>query len=139
MTVDQLFTIAKGKKPPVLFDKPTPTSIPFIKIEGIRRERFEQYCEPSTDLVICDRNDVLIVWDGAYCGLVGFGLYGAIGSTIARLRPNNPGIWGPYAGHFLGASFEEIRKNATGAAIPHVNGGHLRRLEIALPPLDEQK
>ena len=139
MRIDDLFTIAKGKKPPVLFDRPTESSIPFIKIEGIRAEGNHQYCEPSSDLVTCNRNDVLIVWDGAYSGLTGFGLQGAIGSTIARLRAKTPDVFGPYAGHFLSAQFNAIRKNATGAAIPHVNGGHLRRIEIPLPPPDEQK
>jgi type I restriction enzyme S subunit len=139
MTLDELFTISKGKKPPVLFDEPAEETIPFIQIDAIRKAGQPQYCEVSPNLVTCERNDVLVVWDGAYCGLAGFGLEGAIGSTIARLRPKSANVFGPYAGHFLRSRFPEIQKNSTGAAIPHVNGGHLRRLEIPLPPLVEQR
>ncbi|MCW3094721.1 MAG: EcoKI restriction-modification system protein HsdS [Chthonomonadaceae bacterium] len=139
MTLDDLFRISKGKKPSVLTDNSSEDTIPFIQIDGVRNTGQHQYCKISPDLVICDRNDILIVWDGAYCGLAGFGCEGAIGSTIARLRPKAENVFGPYAGHFLRSKFEEIQKNAIGAAIPHVNGGHLRRLDIALPPLNEQK
>ncbi len=139
MNFDELFVVNKGKKPPELFDEPSDGSIPFIKIEGIRNAGNNQYCQAAPGLVTCSENDVLIVWDGAYSGLVGFGLQGAIGSTIARLRPKSEKVFGPYAGRFFQSKFEEIQKNATGAAIPHVNGGYLRRLEIPLPPLDEQK
>lgn len=139
MKIGDLFAITKGKKPPELFDQPTESSIPFIKIEAIRTVGSHQYCDPSTDLVVCEPNDVLVVWDGAYSGLTGFGLQGAIGSTIARLKAKTQTVFGPYAGHFLRTRFSEIQKNATGAAIPHVNGRHLRSLEIPLPPLDEQK
>jgi len=139
MNFEDLFTITKGKKPPALFDMPTATSIPFIKIQGIRSKGDHQYCEPSNGLVTCDKNDILIVWDGAYCGLVGFGIEGAIGSTIARLRPKNSKVFGPYVGHFLNSMFKELQKHAIGAAIPHINGGHLRRLEVPLPSLDVQR
>lgn len=139
MKIGELFSIAKGKKPPTLFDKATATAIPFIKIQGIRAKGNHQYCEPSSNLVTCERDDVLLVWDGAYCGLTSFGLQGAIGSTIARLRPKSSDVFGPYAGHFLRSKFKELQKYAVGAAIPHINGGYLRRLEIPLPPLDEQK
>jgi type I restriction enzyme, S subunit len=139
MTIDELFSISKGKKPPDLFDEASATTIPFLKIDAIRQAGQHQYCEPSRSLVICEKDDVLIVWDGAYSGLASFGLEGAIGSTIARLRPRSDKVFGPYAGRFLQSKFHEIQSNATGAAIPHVNGGHLRRLEIPLPPLDEQK
>ncbi|MBS1561146.1 MAG: restriction endonuclease subunit S [Bacteroidetes bacterium] len=139
MKLDDLFTISKGKKPPVLFDEPFDGAVPFIKIEGIREAGNHQYCETSDSLVTCTESDVLIVWDGAYSGLAGFGLHGAIGSTIARLRPKSGQVFGPYAGRYLQSKFAEIQKYASGAAIPHVNGGHLRRLEIPLPPLDEQR
>lgn len=139
MNIGDLFTISKGKKPPTLFDNPTATSIPFIKIQGIRSKEDHQYCEPSNELVTCDKNDILLVWDGAYCGLSGFGIEGAIGSTIARLRPKSSKVFGPYVGHFLSSIFKELQKHAIGAAIPHINGGHLRRLEVPLPSLDKQK
>lgn len=139
MMLEDIFSISKGKKPPELFDRALADSIPFIKIDGIRNAGQHQYCEPVQGLIVCDESDVLVVWDGAYCGLTGFGLSGAIGSTIARLRPKTAEVFGPYAGHFLQSKFREIQNNATGAAIPHVNGGHLRRLEIPLPPINEQK
>lgn len=139
MNIGELFTISKGKKPPTLFDIPTATSIPFIKIQGIRSKEDHQYCELSDELVICDEGDILLVWDGAYCGLVGFGTKGAIGSTIARLRPKSSKVFGPYVGHFLRSIFKELQKHSIGAAIPHINGGHLRRLEIPLPSLMTQK
>src|ERR1700722_7334944 len=122
MTLDDLFVISKGRKPPALFDELREGLIPFIRIDGIRHVGQNQYCESLPSLVKCEKNDVLVVWDGAYCGLSGFYLEGAVGSTIARLRPKLDNVFGPYVGHFLNSRFEEIQKNATGAAIPHVNG-----------------
>jgi type I restriction enzyme S subunit len=139
MKLDEIFQISKGKKPPELSNVRSPDSIPFIQIDGLRTAGRHQFCTKTQDLVTCDQNDILIVWDGAYSGLVGFNLEGAVGSTIARLRPKSDRIFPPYAGQFLKSKFKEIQENATGAAIPHVNGGHLRRMEIPLPPLDEQK
>jgi type I restriction enzyme S subunit len=139
MILDDLYNISKGKKPPELSTHPSDNSIPFIQINGIRDASQNSFCLHSPDLVTCNVDDLLIVWDGAYCGLVGFGLQGAIGSTIARLRPKRKNVFPAFAGRFLQSKFAEIQENSTGAAIPHINGRHLRNIEIPLPSMGEQR
>src|SRR5687768_13448109 len=98
MTLEELFTITKGKRPPELFEQPAPGLIPFLRIDALRNESDHKYCADAPNLVLCERNDVVIVWDGANCGLASSGIEGAIGSTLARLRPRSTQVFGPYAG-----------------------------------------
>ena len=87
---------------------------------------------------ICDENDVLIAWDGAKAGTVGFGLSGLVGSTIAILRPNDS-VYAPYLGMVLQSKYQMIRDACTGATIPHVSKPFLLRMKIPLPSISEQK
>lgn len=86
--------------------------------------------------------DICIVWDGANAGTVGFGLDGAIGSTVSRIRfTATADVFTPYVGRLLQAMFAGINARASGkgATIPHVDKKHLLDIEIPMPPLPEQK
>jgi len=139
MKVVALYEIKKGKKPGELRDSNSGGHVRFIQIEDLRSDRALKYCQVSEDHVTCVEDDLLIVWDGAYSGLVSCGLSGAFGSTLARLRPLTDKAWTPYVARYLQSQSAEIRRNRTGATIPHVNGTHLKNLSIPLPPLAEQK
>ena len=68
-------------------------------------------------------DDVLIAWDESNAGTIGYGLSGAVGSTIMVLkRMNNTktrlyqNIW-----EFLESKSQYLRYHSTGATIPHLN------------------
>ncbi|MDB3957655.1 restriction endonuclease subunit S [Opitutales bacterium] len=139
MKLEDLFEIRKGKKPKDVSLEDGENRIQSLQIDTLRNHDDKKFCEIDSSQIISKADDILIVWDGAYSGLSSFGLNGAIGSTIARLRPKGTLTFSPFVGCFLESKFKEIQGNCTGATIPHVNGKHLRNLQIPLPPLDEQK
>jgi type I restriction enzyme S subunit len=80
---------------------------------------------------------VVIVWDGARCGLVGAGVHGALGSTLARLTSES--ISPHYLLYFLRLNYKLINKNPRGTGLPHVNPEIFWNIEIPFPSLPEQR
>lgn len=132
-----LVTIRKGKKAVEVSEGPSEGFLRYIQIEDLRNNDSMKYARNPKG-PICDGNDVLIAWDGAKAGTVGFGLSGLVGSTIAILRPNES-VHAPYLGMVLQSKYQIIRDACTGATIPHVSKPFLLRMKIPLPSISEQK
>lgn len=82
----------------------------------------------SSDGIVCDENDVLMVMDGASSGKVFTGNKGYVGSTLAKLASSKiePSIL-----YFGLSKFEDkIMKNTTGSAIPHTDKSFVSELQI---------
>lgn len=93
----------------------------------------------SHNAVMCNRSDVLMLWDGERAGLVGCGLSGAAGSTVARIRTDSTIMIGRYLYHHLRQRFDEIQSLRTGTGVPHVPRDLQDFLKIPTPPLEEQR
>lgn len=137
-SIGEIVKILKGSKAPEVFDKPRPGAYPYLQIEDLRPNATPKYTIDK-DGTLAKKTDVLIAWDGANAGTIGFDLEGYIGSTIAILRPIRDDIHSPYLAYFLRSKFKDIQENTTGATIPHVSRDYLESLKIPLPPLEEQK
>jgi len=137
-SLDEVVKISKGKKLNSLVDKETSISKRFIQIDDLRNSDYLKFTEDESGLLVNEK-DVLIAWDGANAGTVGFGLDGYIGSTIARLEILVENISTNYFGWFLRTKSKHLRDNCTGATIPHVNKSVLGAIKIPLPPLPIQK
>ena len=133
--LEELVKISKGKKHSL---SDTKTSTRYIQIDDLRNDNRIKYTNDEAGVFVKKR-DVIIAWDGANAGTIGYGLEGLIGSTLAKLSIVNPEVDTEYLARFLQSRFKKIRDNYTGATIPHVSRPHLMSLEIPLPPLDEQK
>lgn len=94
---------------------------------------------PSGNAVLCDKDDVLMLWDGERSGLVGCGLSGAASSTVARIRPLRAKVVGKYLYHHLKSRFIEIQSLRTGTGVPHVPRDLEVFLRVPVPPLEEQR
>lgn len=115
-------------------------SIRFIQIEDLRSNNNLKYCSPIKKYVIAKEEDLILAWDGANAGTVGYGIKGAIGSTLAVLRfEDKAKLNTKYIGEFLKSKFQYLRQNCTGATIPHINRKSLENIQIPLPPLEVQK
>ena len=132
-----IFEIKKGKKVNITENKNN-ESIPYVGIKNLRGTPISQYSSDKNGL-ICDENDLLLVWDGANCGTVGTGMSGYVGSTIARLRLNDSLVNVDYAYRFLKSNFKHFNSTTTGATIPHLDKKNVHGLKIPLPPLPVQK
>jgi len=127
----------RGKKPKDLHPQQNPTDLPYIDIKAFEKNIFKKFANPNNG-VICDENNVLVVWDGSRSGLVGIGVHGLIGSTIISLKPRK-NIIKKFLYYFLKSKFELLNKNTSGIAIPHVKPSIFWNLEIPLIPIIEQE
>jgi len=109
-----------------------------LQIDDLRPGAMRKYARDAKG-VLATEDDVLIAWDGANAGTVGFGLKGYAGSTIAILRTDPKEIQAPFLGYFLRSKFQYLQETCTGATIPHVSRRALEELQLTLPPLPEQK
>jgi type I restriction enzyme S subunit len=137
-SLGEVVRISKGKKLNSLVDGKTTNAERFIQIDDLRNNEMLKYTEDKSGVIV-NENDVLIAWDGANAGTVGFGLNGFIGSTIARLELLDENIFTNYFGWYLRTKTKYLRDNCTGATIPHINKSVLESLKIPLPPLPIQK
>jgi type I restriction enzyme S subunit len=114
----------------------TTGALPYIGAENFGGA-FTLYTR-DPEAVVCEPTDILMLWDGERSGLCSKGLQGAIGSTVARLRPRG-GIDGGYLYHQLTRYFPWIQARRTGTGVPHVPKDLARILWVPLPNDEEQQ
>jgi type I restriction enzyme S subunit len=134
--VNDLFKISKGKKAE---ESEIDTGLRYVQIGDLRNDDIYKFAVKNTSNVLCNKNDILIAWDGANAGTIGYNLDGVIGSTLAKLTPKVDGINVDYVGRFLQSKFKYLREHCTGATIPHISRPILESLQIPLPPLPQQQ
>jgi type I restriction enzyme, S subunit len=125
----------KGKKPQKLESEEFKNSVPYLDIYSLEKGIVRQYADAESSNLM-DDSMIAIVWDGARSGWVSKGMHGAIGSTLAALKPIKVDI--NYIFYFLQSKFNEINTNPRGIGIPHVDPTLLWNLELPLPPLPTQ-
>ena len=92
----------------------------------------------GTKCNLCDDEDLLMVWDGARCGLIGKAKKGAVGSTLMKILPKE-NIHKEYLYHFISSKFTTLNTKPKGVGIPHIEPTLLWNFELVVPPLPEQK
>ena len=132
-----VISIKKGKK--IEQVEESENTIRYIQIDDLRNNDNLKFCEKNDKYVIAKEKDIIIAWDGANAGTVGFGLNGAIGSTLARLDINHDEIDTIYCAMFLRSKFRYLREKCTGATIPHLSRASLEDLKLPKPSLKTQK
>lgn len=135
-----LISTRKGKKPKVLSEmKITDDYVPYVNIDlmtGGNKSQI-QYANKKENTVICNPNDILMVWDGARSGYIGIGSSGIVGSTLSKI--SIPMINNKYLYYFLKSKYDYLNKNTRGTGIPHVNPEILGDIDFPLYSLEEQK
>lgn len=133
-----IFKAIKGKKPKSLFTSNEEGDlVPYVDIKAFSKGIIRNYAKVEESRIVEDR-DVVIVWDGSRSGLVGYSLFGSLGSTLGRY-PKNKNIDNNYFYHFLNSKYPLLNKNTKGAGIPHLNPDYLNKFFFPLPPLKEQE
>ena len=141
MKVGDLFKIIKGKKVKEVYFEKKDGLVRYIQIDDLRSDDQIKYTNNDPNYVFCSEDDLVIAWDGANAGTIGFGLSGVIGSTLAVLKKKDSSIKFDtgYVGRFMKTKSAYLREKCTGATIPHIQKGILENIEIPLPPLHIQK
>ena len=135
-TIKDACKTVKGKKPKNSGDRSVQRTIPYINIRAFESGLAEQFAEPG-EYPTCNEDDVLIVWDGARSGLIGRGVSGFIGSTLARISCQ--ALDNSFLFYFLHSKYGEINSRTKGVGIPHVDPQVLNSIKIPLPPQPEQR
>jgi type I restriction enzyme S subunit len=104
--------------------------IPYIGADSFGGS-FTQFTT-DTAATMCEPSDVLMLWDGERSGLCANRLKGAIGSTVARLRPRG-GVNGRFLYYQLAQHFDWIQARRTGTGVPHVPKDLATLLYVSLP------
>ena len=136
----EVVTLKKGKKATILNEQ-TILSQRYIQIDDLRNDNNLKFTE-SLNMTEALLDDVLIAWDGANAGTIGYGLSGAVGSTIMVLKKNEQykdEIISEYLGVFLESKSQYLRYHSTGATIPHLNKNILLDLKLELLRIEEQE
>lgn len=132
-----IIDIRKGKKPSFV-DAPDKNSVRVLQIDDLRNDNNLKFTNDKTG-VLADESDVLIAWDGANAGTIGYGKSGFIGSTIALLRKKEPELYSTsFLGVFLQSQYDYLRDKSTGATIPHISRKALEELKIPVIDIAHQ-
>lgn len=133
----EVCTYSKGKKPAILKEAKTKEcSIPYINIKAFEKGIISEYTN-GEKCNICEDDDLLMVWDGARCGLIGKAKKGAVGSTLMKILPKE-NIHKEYLYHFISSKFWTLNTKPKGVGIPHIEPTLLWNFELVVPPIPEQ-
>jgi len=137
----EVVKIIKGRKPETLIENPKENSLPYLTAEYFRYRIPYQFVniEKEKNLPVCEKDDIILIWDGSQAGQVFTGLKGILASTMVKIIPNLDIVNKAYLYFFLTTKFEYLNTQTTGSAIPHVNKNAFLNLPIPFPPLPEQK
>src|SRR3989344_1580693 len=126
----------KGKKPKDTGPASSDRTVPYINIKAFESGRPVEFAAPG-NYPTCERDDVLIVWDGARAGLSGRAVPGYIGSTLAKVYSdvaNNR-----YLFYFLQSQYGRINTRTKGVGIPHVDPTIFNNIPFPIAPPEQQK
>lgn len=127
----EVVTRAKGKAVEISEDG----IYPILGIEALNTNQFIDFT--NDERVLAEKDDILLLWDGAAAGSVFTNVEGAVGSTFMRLRPKN--INSVFIREYMKRDEQYIKNIREGSGIPHVPRDFLDYYKIDLPPLPEQK
>ena len=135
-SLGEVTNIIKGKKPKTIVNQKMEGYVPYILIESFNKV----YSKFTNELSCpqCNRDDIIMVMDGASSGLIAIGLEGVIGSTLAAIKPKGM-IDSDYLFYWLKSKYKILNKRISGSTIPHVDKNLLKSLKFPIPPLEEQK
>lgn len=136
--IKDLCEIKKGKKVLEL-EEQFDDSVRYIQIDDLRNNNKIKHCSPDSSYVYVGKDDLIIAWDGANAGTVGFNLEGVIGSTLAKISVLDKDIFAPFLALYLQSKFDYFQRTATGATIPHISRVALENLEIPIFSIEQQK
>ncbi len=122
----------KGKKVEELFENDAPGLTKLLLLKSLSSQAYE-YVKQERQ-VIAERNDILMLMDGARSSAVFYAVNGAVGSTLALMKIKN--IPKSYVYHYLDARYKWLEINNTGAAIPHANKSFINKMKILIPSED---
>ena len=131
----------KGKKPKVLQEKENQESVPYLTAEYFRTGVPVRFVpkEGLPGCVLCDSQDIILIWDGSNAGEAFTGLKGVLASTMVKTEYVEAAILKTFLLHFLRTQFSLLNDKTSGSSIPHIKKSLFENLKIPIPPIETQR
>jgi type I restriction enzyme S subunit len=139
VTLGEIITYEKGRKPKVLLDQRRKDTLPYLTAETLRTGSSTQWAIEDSECIKVNREDIILIWDGFYCGDSFSGFEGILSSTMIKIEPKNQNLHKRFLFYFLKACFTELNTKISGMYLKHVNKFIFECQKLPLPPLPEQK
>jgi restriction endonuclease S subunit len=133
-----VITYRKGIKPNVVFDRREPNTLPYLTADDVRAGIFTKWARESDKTIKVNKDDVILIWDGFYCGDAFIGLEGILSSTMIKIEPKS-NLNGRFLFYILKTHFKELNTKISGMYLKHVNKSVFENLKLPLPPPQEQQ
>jgi type I restriction enzyme S subunit len=134
----ELVEIIKGKKPDKLTSTFNSGSLPYLTAEFLRTGSVKKYVENCNSSIICEPEEVILIWDGSNAGDVFRGAHGILASTMVKILPSRH-LDSSFLYFLLRSQFATLNGKTTGSTIPHVSKTVFHNLQVSLPPISEQR
>ena len=131
-----LLTLKKGKKPKTQSPVKEKGMQPYVDIKAFETGVVDNYTNDDK-CVPCNDGDLLIVCDGSRSGYVGRAIKGYTGSTLAKISAE--GVDNSYLYYFIQSMYRLLNTQMKGTGTPHLNVEVLRKAELVIPSIPEQK
>jgi type I restriction enzyme S subunit len=131
-------TCKKGRTPKSFVERTEQGSLPYLSAEALRTGEFTKWVRKTDDIVRVCRDDVLLIWDGYYCGDSFTGYEGALSSTMVKVETENL-LNKKFLFYFLRTHFRELNLKISGMYLKHVNKKVFESLLVPLPSVLEQQ
>jgi type I restriction enzyme S subunit len=135
----KIVTYEKGRKPKVLLDQREENTFPYLSAETLRTGNFTQWARKIGEVIKVERDEVILIWDGFYCGDSFIGFEGILSSTMIKIEPKNQNLDKHFLFYFLKACFKELNTKISGMYLKHVNKFIFESQKLPLPLLPEQQ
>ena len=112
--------------------------LPYVGASDFGNKNYKIFTT-DTNLLICDREDLLILWDGARAGIVDYGHEGVVSSTIVKVKNLSENIYSKYFNWYMKSFEKYFIDMSNGTTIPHMNRKFIENLHIIKFPIDYQK
>jgi type I restriction enzyme S subunit len=131
----KIIRFVKGKKPKVILKEKSDELSKYLTINVLSGKDY-LYAHPK-GVILTEKDNILMVMDGASSGKIYFGSNGIVASTIAKVEILNNNFSTECIYHFLKYNENEINNHTTGSAIPHTDKNFVLSLKIALPDAND--
>ena len=129
----------KGKPPKTTFENQENGMLPYLSPEYLRGLDDPLYVEPNERLITIDDDELIVLWDGSNAGEIFLSKKGVLASTMTKLIVDHSAFGHRYFTFSMKYLEYLLKAKTAGSGIPHVDKGIVKNLEIAKPPLPEQR
>lgn len=139
INLKHVLSYIKGKNPNEIND--IGKGKPYIGASDLDKDRgyleYKNYCDE--DLPYAEKEDVLVLWDGARAGLIGTNHEGYISSTIVKILPNIKYIKKRFFYWYLRGAEKYLFEQVRGTTIPHMSREFIDNMGMIDFSLNEQE